>query len=554
MSDDTSISRKHASFFITNGVLSVQDTGSKYGTFVKSISGELEKLKENPQVLNDGDCVRFGIFNDWNVHQNVQKSSSSTSSSTKRKSSETSNEQTSAVLNTRSAKKDPKPTAEPVTKQNDIRRMIVDSTEFSEPPSCSTQKRSVESVEMESEGNWNVHQNEQKSGSLSNIKSSEIVVKKIPAMFNTRKTQKDPKRETKPVTKNKIQQISLVDSDDEPPARSTRKRSAASAQIGSDEDQSAHKSGNFTNQKSSDIVYPKIPAFNTRSTNKDPKPVTDPVTNKKIQQITLDDSDDEPPARSTRKRSAASAELEGDGDRNVLQDVHSNLQKSVSLSKRKCSETSDTQASELSNTRTRTTKKDPKPASKPIPKRNKIHLISDEDSDDNAGSTRSTQKRSSSEMGSDGGLFAFKLNFGKKVRKNQNESQEAPTVTGIVPLQTPRQAPVKQFSSYRDDDDSCDSGVWLCKKMIKIEINDSVDGIKSEVPEPDSCIDTQDIKPEQYVSLFNVLETSAGFNSTASIVSKRKQFVKKKNYKSQSNVVTMKAFRVEETYLKLDDF
>lgn len=209
-------------------------------------------------------------------------------------------------------------------------------------------------------------------------------------------------------------------------------------------------------------------------------------------------------------------------------------------------------------TRGKKKKQDTNPVKEPTAKRNKIHQIIHDDSADNEPQPRSTRKRAADEaaMGRDGGLFAFNTNFLKKVRHNPNETQESfMEGIGMVRLEKPRESLVKQLTSYvHEYDDSCDSGIWLSKKMISVNLNDSPDGMKSEVPELDSFVNTEDIKPQQYVSLFNVLETSSGFNSITSVVSKRKQFVKQKNFKSQSSVVTMKTVRVEETYEQRDEF
>lgn len=74
LNGDDSLSRTHAHFILTGDSLDVQDAKSKYGTFLKNIDLKEEKLGDKPRTLKDGDCIRFGIFeNEWIVHKLIQK-------------------------------------------------------------------------------------------------------------------------------------------------------------------------------------------------------------------------------------------------------------------------------------------------------------------------------------------------------------------------------------------------------------------------------------------------------------------------------------------------
>jgi hypothetical protein len=159
-----------------------------------------------------------------------------------------------------------------------------------------------------------------------------------------------------------------------------------------------------------------------------------------------------------------------------------------------------------------------------------------------------------------GDLFAFNTNFVKKTKSSADDSQVSfRSASGIIPLQksyVPTPIKPSTTSTYKDDDsgDSCDSGVWLSKKMITVNLNDSTDGIKTEpIVEHEQSMDAEDIKPQNLGCLFSVVANSS-YNTSSSMISKRKQFVKKKNFKPQNSVVTMKVMRVEETHIPLDDF
>ncbi|KAM3964366.1 nbs [Aphomia sociella] len=68
MSDDASISRKHATLSVTDCGLCLQDLGSRYGTFVNNST---EQIEINTVInLNDKDVVKFGkLMNIWLVHK-----------------------------------------------------------------------------------------------------------------------------------------------------------------------------------------------------------------------------------------------------------------------------------------------------------------------------------------------------------------------------------------------------------------------------------------------------------------------------------------------------
>ncbi|CAH2106455.1 unnamed protein product [Euphydryas editha] len=65
--EDASISRKHATLLISEGVLILKDLGSKYGTFLNnSEKVEQDKMK----TLQCNDIIKFGKMNSvWKVHQ-----------------------------------------------------------------------------------------------------------------------------------------------------------------------------------------------------------------------------------------------------------------------------------------------------------------------------------------------------------------------------------------------------------------------------------------------------------------------------------------------------
>lgn len=66
--DDPSISRKHATIFVSDNELFLQDMGSRYGTFVNDFTSKVEaglKIK-----MNNTDSVKFGKMSSvWKVHE-----------------------------------------------------------------------------------------------------------------------------------------------------------------------------------------------------------------------------------------------------------------------------------------------------------------------------------------------------------------------------------------------------------------------------------------------------------------------------------------------------
>lgn len=217
--------------------------------------------------------------------------------------------------------------------------------------------------------------------------------------------------------------------------------------------------------------------------------------------------------------------------------------------KRKTSETVDAPIPSTSKNSA-----DPKPA----PKKGRFVVL---DSDDEASTPPPVQKSSTRKRPATSdtdGLFSFNTSFAKRLKPTKEASQDPIGPSGIIAL-TPKPvapSPVKKF--HNDFDDSCDSGVWLSKAMISVNLNDDIDGDLMKI-EPDLTLNknkAEDIKPSSFVTLFSVLNTPSDTNSTttSSMVSKRKQFVKKQNFKPQSNIVTMKLLKVEDTMIPLGDF
>lgn len=203
----------------------------------------------------------------------------------------------------------------------------------------------------------------------------------------------------------------------------------------------------------------------------------------------------------------------------------------------------------------------------PVAKKRKVvKILDDSDDEPPSQSARPNRKRPASDI--DGGLFSFNTKFAKKPKSKdkENESQEA---RGILLLSKPREpSPVRSCSSlsrkstqgHLDDMDDC---VWLSKKMLSTNLVDTDDGIKSEIQiipikieniKKELTMDSEDVKPSQLGTLFNVLEPTLTASTTTSLVSKRKQFVKKSNFKPQSRVVTTKTVKVEDTFVPLDAF
>jgi hypothetical protein len=184
-------------------------------------------------------------------------------------------------------------------------------------------------------------------------------------------------------------------------------------------------------------------------------------------------------------------------------------------------------------------------------------VIVDEDSDEDLPPPpppKPTRKRTNAD---NGGLFTF-TSFAKRPKPADDSQDINDTVapSGIVPL--PPKA-IERSRIIEESDDSCDSGVWLSRAMTSVTINDATDGkvedIKSEDIVKSEPIDSDDFKLSRCTMLFSVLDTTNDVNATtSSMPSKRKQFVKKRNYKPQNNVVTMKVIRVEDTFGRDDDF
>lgn len=145
------------------------------------------------------------------------------------------------------------------------------------------------------------------------------------------------------------------------------------------------------------------------------------------------------------------------------------------------------------------------------------------------------------------GLFSFNTSFAKRV-KPAEVSQDANKPSGIVAfVAKPHDpSPVKKVEY-----DSYDSGVWLSKAMISMNLNELKKGVEVKV-ELDTSFNVEDVKPTSCATLFSVLENSN--STTSSIISKRKQFVKKRNFKPQTSIVNIKIIKVEDTMILLDRF
>lgn len=211
--------------------------------------------------------------------------------------------------------------------------------------------------------------------------------------------------------------------------------------------------------------------------------------------------------------------------------------------KRKTSNNSDDSIPSTSNKRSK--KPDPKPTSS----RSKKSEIIDDDSEEEVqpATSRMSRKRNAEKaMGSDGGLFNFNTSFVKKLKPIEIDLSQNQSSSEMVPISKPPSPARSTVSKLNDSYESCDSGVWLSKKLLSVNINESVDGMKVET-EPFMC--TDDVKPQNLPTLFDVLESTT---PASSMISMRKQFVKKQNFKPQSNVVTTRVFLVEETRVPLD--
>jgi hypothetical protein len=73
--NDQSLSRTHANLFLSDGVLKLEDVGSKYGTFINDKRSDEDRVQPNQLVeLQNGDRVLFGrMENEWIVHYREQK-------------------------------------------------------------------------------------------------------------------------------------------------------------------------------------------------------------------------------------------------------------------------------------------------------------------------------------------------------------------------------------------------------------------------------------------------------------------------------------------------
>lgn len=193
----------------------------------------------------------------------------------------------------------------------------------------------------------------------------------------------------------------------------------------------------------------------------------------------------------------------------------------------------------------------------PVSKRSKKNQILD--SDEEIQSPRASRKRP---VPATDGLFAFKTNLAKKAKpSNVVEIEQKKEVSGIIQI-----SKVSVTSTIKVDNcfdgNLVETGVWLSKRMLSINMNNSPDGevsvIKSEPespPDQDIAMTSEEnFKPAKMESLFNVIEKSVGKPLSSSTLSNRKQFVKKLNFKPQDKVVTTQSISVEATHESLDKF
>lgn len=181
-----------------------------------------------------------------------------------------------------------------------------------------------------------------------------------------------------------------------------------------------------------------------------------------------------------------------------------------------------------------------KPVQEPAPKRNKF-IDSDEDEP-----PRQARKRPAE------ALFDFKAIAVKKM-KPRTDDAESSASSGIISLPKVREkSTAKTFSTaFSDAYEEASSSGWLSKKLSSVSLADSVDG--TELPEPSQSLDTQDIKPQLFDRLFSIVAIPSNV-SISSTPSKRKQFVKKINFKPQTSIVTMKLVQVEDTHVQHEKF
>jgi hypothetical protein len=245
------------------------------------------------------------------------------------------------------------------------------------------------------------------------------------------------------------------------------------------------------------------------------------------------------PQKSNKSQATSSAPMTNDDLFNFT-----STSSSRTTRKRKNSETSEAP----------TTSKPP-PTSKQATK--KTRMIVNEDSDEDLPPPpppKPSRKRANAD---NGGLFTFtSIAKRPKPADDSQDINETAGPSGIVPL--PPKA-VEPSRIIEESDDSCDSGVWLSRAMTSVNINDATDGkledIKSEDIVKSEPVDSEDLKLSRCTTLFSVLDTTSEVNATtSSMPSKRKQFVKKRNFKPQNSVVTMKVIRVEDTFGRDDDF
>ncbi|CRK92475.1 CLUMA_CG006047, isoform A [Clunio marinus] len=140
-------------------------------------------------------------------------------------------------------------------------------------------------------------------------------------------------------------------------------------------------------------------------------------------------------------------------------------------------------------------------------KRRKKQISSDESDEDKVQqpTSRLTRKRKA-ESPKKGSLFNFNTAFAKKRKSSEDEDFDNPKITASeivsnpVPVARPP-SPLKK-PLWNGSYDTTDSGVWLCKKMLSVNLDNNKEiEIKKEKesfqPTYDSTINTDDIKQEQ---------------------------------------------------------
>lgn len=482
----------HAKFILTDkDELKLQDSKSKYGTYLLNIDVKTPVTTEAVQ-LEEGNVIRFGMFqNDWIVHrQNIKTAVSKNSKERGEKAAVQENKQD-------------KP-----TRSSGRKRTVIDISDDEEATPKETQprssrKRAAETESLESDAMFTFNTNSSKKSRP----LTELQEQSQTTSGNVLHCSKDFSCNTETSVEDQMH-TAAVQEKHKPTKPTTRKR--VSSQITSDEQETVSTS----NQITEDIQTSK------RSTR----------SNK-----TLND---------TNFFNFSSASSSGNAKK-------SQKQKQQIPDKSENSKEQSKQAA--------VQEKHDKPTRSSGRKRTIRDISDDEEASPKVTQPLSSRKRAAATAPVEtGGLFAFNTNFAKKSRPSIEAQEQTQKVSGIIPMQKVcERSPVKKVYQP-ESNDSNDSGVWLSKKMSSFRL-ESIDGIKSEPVETtteasaiEPSIDTQDTKPFKF--FFNVEENSNYLGDSSSILSKRKSFVKKQNFKSQKNIVTMTLVNIAKQRDTRDEF